>query len=58
MTRDQADRGPPHAERMCHGIDHCPIGRALDGVRCDSYVQDRAIPFHTGVGGAWVSPDH
>jgi hypothetical protein len=39
-------------------LDHCPIGRALDGVRRDSYVQDRAIPFRTGAGGTWMSPDH
>jgi hypothetical protein len=43
---------------MRHRLDYCPIGRALDGVSCDSYVQDRAIPFRTGAGGAWVSPDY
>jgi hypothetical protein len=58
VTRDQADGRPPHAEPMCHGLDQYPIGRAFDGVRFDSYVQDRANPFRIGVGGAWVSPDH
>jgi hypothetical protein len=58
VARDQADGRPPHAERMRHRLDHCPIGRALDGVSCDSYVQDRAIPFRTGARGAWVSPDY
>jgi hypothetical protein len=42
---------------MRHGLDHRPIGGAFDGVRCHSHMQDRAIPFRTGAGGAWVSPD-
>jgi hypothetical protein len=54
---DQADGRTPNAERVRHRLDHCPIGRALDGARCDPYVQDRAIPLHTGAGGAWVSLD-
>lgn len=58
VAGDQADGRPPHAERIRRRLDQRPIGRALDGARCDPYVQDRAIPFRTGAGGAWVSPDH
>ena len=54
---DQADGRTPNAERVRHRLDECPIGRALDGARGDSYVQDRTIPFRTGVEGAWMSPD-
>jgi hypothetical protein len=58
VARDQADRRPPHAERVGHRLDQCPIGRALDGARCDPHVQDPSVPFRTRAGGAWVSPDH
>ena len=38
-ARDQADGRPPHAERVRHRLDQCPIGRALDGAGSDPHVQ-------------------
>jgi hypothetical protein len=58
VARDQGDGRPPYAERIRHNLDQRPIDRALDGARCDPYVQRPAIPLRTGAGGAWVSPDH
>ena len=58
LARHQADRRPPYAKRVRHRLDQRPIGCALHGARRNSHVQDRAIPFRTRTGGAWVSPNH